>query len=109
MRFEKPWSIGARKLCTLVDVKDGRRARAFKYLGQGRPCLSTSNTPQRKVELATSPQAIVSLEDPKTIMLLASQILEDDFSGNSEGLPPLAESLVKRMTDLSKVLGRDVV
>ena len=95
----------------LLDGEDGRQAKAFRHLGQGRPCLTKPDGRQDhffpNARFASGPSKVCPLEHPKGIMLLASQVLEDNFPNSCSGLPPLVDNLVKLMTELSRFSGRD--
>ena len=87
----------------LLDAEDGRQAKAFRHFGQGRPCLSRVESGQ----LLRGKAEVCPLEHPKGIMLLASQVLKDNFPNSSSGLPALVDNLVKLMTELSRFSGKD--
>lgn len=86
----------------ILDGEDGKQAKAFRHLGQGRPCVSGSVIQGTGVISATR---ACPLEHPKGVMLLAAQTLKDNFPNSSTGLPPLLDNLVKLMTELSKFSG----
>jgi len=96
---------------TLVDDEDSRQAKAFRLLGTGRPCLGKLHGRQDRSGLdAGSGSALARacpLESPREIILLVSQVLEDNFPNSCSGLPPLVDNLVKLMVELSRFSGRD--
>lgn len=95
----------------ILDGEDDRRARAFRHFGQGRPCLTRPGAAFTHfgVGIGSAPLAveICPIEHPKSIMLLASQVLEDNFPNSGNGLPPLVGNLVKLMNELSRFSGKD--
>ena len=101
----------AREEDVLLDGEDGRRAKAFRHLGQGRPCLSVLCGPQNysagDARSSSALAKVCPLESPKEVMLLASRVLEDNFPNSCSGLPPLVDNLVKLMVELSRFSGRD--
>lgn len=93
----------------LLDGEDGRQAKAFRHLGQGRPCLSRTNAYFRSFGVPSSSTVgqLCPLEQPKYIMPLASDILKHNFPESCSDLPPLVDNLVKLMNELARFSGRD--
>lgn len=94
----------------LLDGEDGRLPKAFRHLGQGRPCLSKTGENEIFIGTSFSPPhgevQVCPLEQPKSVMLLAAQILEGNFPKSTSGLPPLVDNLAKLMAELSRFSGR---
>lgn len=91
-----------------LDGDENRAIRAFRQLGHGKPCL---HDVAREYHTGDRWQGgtpeILSLHNPKGIMLLGAELLRHNFPRSRNGLPPLIENLANLMSDLSKLSGRD--
>lgn len=88
----------------LLDAEDEKAGRAFRQLGHGVPCLQRSERPHLASSTQDFPSAdLCLLSDPNAVMLVAADVLKNNFPTSVSGLPPLVENLTNLMLELARV------